>query len=41
VELNEGQEVDEADVTKVLKEAAIVTVDKLSKPGMIKAISLW
>ena len=41
IELNDGNPVDETDVDKVMEHASIVTKGKLSKPEMIKAISIW
>jgi len=41
VELNEGHEILEDDVDKVMSQASIVSHGQVSKPDFVKAISVW
>ena len=39
--LNQGEPVDEEEVDAVLAQASAVTFDSITRPGLIKAISVW
>ena len=38
---NQGEPVDEEEVDAVLAQASAVTFDSITRPGLIKAISVW